>query len=302
MQSWRYESIFAENIPEEDLVANALRTHRRQPSLNPTERADTLHALAQSLQRLQATLASNELEQYWVNQLQNYVHRLQALDVARTPEEQFSQLYYLRKWLFWVPLSLMQRSGGQTSALLTPAHFYATALILEPMFPDLGTSFCSANALPPLENIIRVMDVMYSQGGLTAISVETASLMQFLRQAVFNYRSRMAQTSQQTLHHASPMVTLSETWNHPTIGNLSPAFTPSTPSHYGTPQSASSSQSSWLEVPNAQPGFAYGTHSWGAASPGFPSTTQAANQEMYGYLGMSSMDLGGGFVNAAVWA
>jgi hypothetical protein len=88
------------------------------------------------------------MEAYWVDQLLSYLQRLQATPPAQSPEEQFSQSYMMRKWLFWVPVSLLQRQGGKGPAMLTLAHFYATALTLEPLFPDLGASFCSALALP----------------------------------------------------------------------------------------------------------------------------------------------------------
>ena len=235
-----------------------------------------------------------------MNQLYTYIQRLQSLEPAKTAEEQFTQLYYLRKWLFWIPVSLLQRRGGQEPAMLTLAYFYATALTLEPLFPDLGSSFCSAIALPPLEAIINVMDIMHSRRPINATSIEIVSLMQFPQQTALGYRTRAAQTNQTILQQPSPMVTLSEAWSYPTIGNLSPAFAPSTPL-YTTPQPVSSAQSPWLEVPSAHPGFGHGTQSWGMASPGFPSADQIQDEQLYGY--MSSMGgFRGGFVQQTpVW-
>lgn len=300
MQSWKHESLFAEYIAEEDLVGSAFRSHRRQPSINPSERATILQNTLAALQRLQMALGGSELELHWVNQLTTYVQRLQTLDPARAAEEQFSQLYYLRKWLFWVPVSLLQRRGGQGPALLTLAYFYATALTVEPLFPDLGSSFCSAIALPPLEAIINAMDVMQSQRAMDATSIEIANLLQFPRQTALSYRARATQTNQAVLQQPSAMAALSETWNYPGIGNLSPAFAPSTPL-YTTPQSGSSTQSPWLEVPSANPGFGHGTQSWGMASPGFPTARQVQDEQIYGY--MSSMGgYRGGFVQPTpVW-
>lgn len=298
MQSWKNESLFAEYIAEEDLVASALRTHRRQPSIDPSERGTILQNTMQALQMLHMALGGQELELHWVNQLLTYVQRLQTLSPAKTAEEQFRQLYYLRKWLFWVPVSLLQRRSGEGPAMLTLSYFYATALTLEPLFPDLGSSFCSAIALPPLEAIIDGMDAMQAQRAMDATSIEIASLMQFPRQTTLSYRARAAQTNQTILQQPSPMVTLSETWSYPsvTVGNLSPAFAPSTP-QYTTPQSGSSSQSPWLEVPTSYSGFSHGTQSWGMASPGFPSQ----DEQIYGY--MSSMGgFRGGFVQPTpVW-
>lgn len=301
MHSWKYESLFAEYIAEEDLVATALRTHRRQPSINPAERATVLQNTTLALQRLQMSLRGQELELHWINQLLTYVHRLQTLTPPKTAEEQFSQLYYLRKWLFWVPISLLQRRGGQGPAMLTLSYFYATALALEPLFPDLGSSFCSAIALPPLEAIINVMEVMQSQSAIDATSMEISSLLQFPRQTALGYRASAAHTNQMVTQQPPPMVTLSEMWSHPSIsvGNISPAFAPSTP-HYATPQSGSSTQSPWLEVPTTLSGFSQGTQSWGMASPGFPSAGHLQDEQLYGY--MSAGGFRGGFVQpTTVW-
>ena len=296
MQSWKHESLFAEYIEEEDLVASAHRTHRRQPSINPTERATVLQNTVSSLQRLQSGLGGQDLELHWVGQLLAYVQRLQNIPAAKSAEEQFSHLYYLRKWLFWVPISLLQRRGGQGPAMLTLSYFYATALTLESLFPDLGSSFCSAIALPPLEAAINVMDIMQSQLTIDATSNEIASLMRFPRQTAVNYRAQATHINQTILQQPSAIMSLSEAWTYPSIGNLSPAFAPSTPM-YTTPQSGSSSHSPWLEIPSMNLGFSQGTQSWGTASPGFPSVAD----DHYGY--MASMGgFRGGFVHPLqVW-
>lgn len=303
MQSWKHESLFAEFITEEDLVANAFRNHRRRPSVNPTERAAVLHRTVQALQRVQMALVGHELELHWLNQLITYVQRLQSLNPPQTPEEQFSQLYYLRKWLFWVPVSLLQRPGGQGPAMLTLAHFYATSLTLEPLFPDLGSSFCSALALQPLEAIVRVTDAMQSDQAANFAFNEIMNLMQFPRQTAVNYRTRAIQTQQLVMQQESPIMNISpETWSYVSNGNLSPAFAPS-PLHYGSSQSASASQSPFLEVPMPQAGFSYGMQSWGVApSPGFPSQNYNSQEEqMYGYMQPMGGFRGGFVPPAPIW-
>jgi hypothetical protein len=252
------------------------------------------------------------MEAYWVEQLLSYLHRLQATPAPQSPEEQFSQSYMVRKWLFWVPVSLLQRQGGKGPAMLTLAHFYATALTLEPLFPDLGASFCSALALPALENIVNVTNAMRSEQGLDNTSSEIASLMQFPQQAVFNYRGQLMQS-----HPSAAIQPVPTTYdfsadmnNFAATGNLSPAFAPSTP-HY-TPSastSVSSSSTPYLEVPSqsAQTGFSYNTSSWGAMpSPGFPPQAYSSGFEGGDMYDMNGMTLGsvqdvpgfrGGFVS-----
>ena len=186
--------------------------------------------------------------------------------------------------------------------MLTLSYFYATALTLEPLFPDLGSSFCSAIALPPLEGIINVMEIMQSQSAMDAASIEISSLLQFPRQTALGYRARAAQTNHTIPQQPSPMVTLSEMWSYPsvTVGNISPAFAPSTP-HYATPQSGSSTQSPWLEVPTTHSGFSHGTHTWGMASPGFPSAGHLQDEQFYDYLSATGGFRGGFVQPTTVW-
>ncbi|KAK6398462.1 hypothetical protein LTR65_000013 [Meristemomyces frigidus] len=304
MQSWKHESLFADYIAEEDLSATAFRSPLQDSSVDPTERHALLQNALYALQRLQMSLTEHDMELSWVNQLFAYVQRLQGMNAAQTPEEQFNYLYQLRKWLAWVPVSLLQRQGGQGPALLTLAHFYATALALEPLFPDLGSSFCSAMALPPLDAIIRVTDAMQSQHGMGPSAMEIASLMQYPQQAVLAYRSRAMQSRQAALQQESPMLGINpDTFSYTTFGNLSPAFTPSTPA-YDIGQASSACSTPFLEVPLNQSSFTYGTQSWGAMpSPSFPPQTFTTQEEqIYDYSGMSLGDFRGGFVPpATIW-
>ena len=302
MQAWKHESLFAEYIADEDLVASSFRTHRRRPSVNPSERSVILRNTVQALQQLQMSLIGQENEQQQVTDLLKYVQCLQALNPAQTADEQFSHLYQLRKRLFWVPVFLLQSQSRQGSATLTIAHFYATALALEPLFPDLGSSFCSAMALPPLDAIISVTNAMQSEHAMDPMSIEVASLMQFPQQTALNYRIRAMQTQQTAMRQDPPTVNINpETLSYTSVGNLSPAFAPS-PLHYGTPQSSSSGHSPWLEVPTTHSGFSYGTQSWGVPSPGLsPQGYSPQIEQMYGYMSMGSGFRSGFVPSAPIW-
>ncbi|EMC92251.1 hypothetical protein BAUCODRAFT_78015 [Baudoinia panamericana UAMH 10762] len=293
MQSWKHDSVFAEYVIEEDAPTNPFHTHRRRSSVSPVERSALLENAAYALQRLQLGLAGAQMELHWTTQLVHYVQQLQTLPSAQTPEEQFNHFYQLRKWLFWVPVLLLQREGGQGPAMLTIAHFYATALAIDPLFPDLGSSFCSAASLPPLEAIIAVTDAMHSERGADTSLLEVASLMQFPRQAAFEYRHRTLQVQQSALSQQPVSFGIDpSTLSYTNIGNLSPAFAPATPM-YDVSQHTSPSGSSFLGVPTPY-SFSSGTQQYGIPSPGFPPFTLQAQEHVYSF--------GGGFVPTAIWA
>jgi len=313
MQSWKHESIFVEYVAEEDHLATAFLSQRRRSSVNTAEGQSVLQNTLYALQKLQLALVGHEFESSWANQLVAYIQQLQPLTPARSSEEQFNRLYQLRKWLFWTPISLLQRQGGQGPAMLTLAHFYATALALEPLFPDLGSSFCSAMSLPPLEAIVRVTDAMQSSHGTDASSTEIASLMQYPRQTALSYRAHATQAPQTLLPpDTAPMPELlgPDTLRYTGTGNLSPAFAPSTP-HHGTSTAAAahpspSFRTPFLEVPpdTSTSSFTYGTQSWGAMpSPGFPPAFvpqrqegQEEEEQVYDYGGVALDYFRGGCV------
>lgn len=306
MQTWKHESLFTELIAEEDMITEAFRAHRRRSSMNLTDRNVVLQNNIQSVQRLQVGLVGHDVESQWTGQLLSYLYRLQSTPPAQTPEDQFNHLYMLRKWLFWVPVSLLHRQGSKGPAMLTLAHFYATALTLEPLFPDLGASFCSALALAPLEAIVSVTNAMQSAQTMDGVSLEIASMMQFPQQAAYSYRNRTTEAQPGvTVKQEMDMYNFSPEAIGYSIGNLSPAFAPSTPHYASASASASSSSTPFLEVPTSQglSGFGYGTSSWGAMpSPGFPPQAYMDDAQLYDVSGLSLGGFRGGFVSPTpIW-
>lgn len=294
MNSWKHESIFAEYINEEDLSALPHHAGMQTATVSPSDRMTILGNTIHSLEQLQQSLSAHEAESYWIGQLLSYMQRLQASSPASNPDEQFSHLYLLRKWLFWVPTLLLQRQGGQGPAMLTLAHFYATALALEPLYPDLGSVFCARIALHPLEAIIGVTSAMHSHA-MDQNAVEIATLMNFPRHMAMSFRSRAPDSQMGGGKQTSPIpLNLNpETFDYTSIGNMSPAFAPSPLQHSSGPTPIL--PSSYLEVPTSQAaGFTIGTQQWGVLpSPGFPPQAYTEQDQLYEY---SLGGFRGGFV------
>lgn len=297
MSSWKHESLLSEYFQEDGLGTNPYRAHRRQSSLSHADRNAACQNIIQSLQRLQLCIVGHDLESHWLEQLLSYLSRLQTTAPARSPDEQFKHAYQLRKWIFWVPVSLLQRQKEKGPATLVLAHFYATAISLEPLFPDLGPTFCSTLARPPLESIIEVTDAMHAERDLDAAQQEIASLMQFPRHTAFVHRSAANRTYSTSVMGQGEPAYLGidpEMLMNTSIGDLSPAFTPSSPHVPGQP--LATSDSAFLTVPVPQMGFGYGTRTWGAVpSPGLPPQSYTSDPECFS--GQQPNDLlHGGFV------
>ncbi|KAF2011140.1 hypothetical protein BU24DRAFT_355344 [Aaosphaeria arxii CBS 175.79] len=284
MQPWRHESLFAEFIAE----------HSPMPSRNfmipisspvtqdaRREHMETLSDLQSALQRLQPYLNRQDQESKWVDQLRSYIDRLRTSSPPQTAEEQFGQLYALRKWLFWVPISLLAAKRGDPTVLVVLAHFYSAALALEPMFKDIGSVFCANLSLRPLEDIIHIVqgyqDPRYDQR-----TQGVSYLIQFPSNIASSYKTRRDWVRQQT-NDSSPvqqspygLETLNldlenqiAAYSYGQSQSLSPAFAPSplTSLPHGIP---SGQTSPYLEVPRTVV-EAFGSTSY--ASPlGSPAT------------------------------
>jgi hypothetical protein len=242
MQGWNHQFLFPELIAKEDLVARSSCPYRWQTCISVSDQGATIHAITQSLQRLQHMIAGLDMEAHWVDKLLSYLQRLQTTLPAQTPTDQFSQLYTLRKWLFWVPILLLKCRGIQSPAILVLAHFYTASVTLEPFFPDLGTSFCSALSMPALENIVQVATSIRSDYGLGSAWSEIKLLLKYHQQATCHHCSRTLQNTpskalqmnQATYDFDSEPIYNTATSGH-SLAHISP-----TP-HHGPPKSAPAS-------------------------------------------------------------
>ena len=272
-----------------------------------------------SLQRLQPYLVRNEQESKWVDQLKGYLDRLRSSSQPQSPEEQFNQLYALRKWLFWVPISLLAAKRGDVNVLVVLAHFYATALALEPMFPDVASVFVADLSLRPLEEINNLVQCF--QDPRYDSRLQTMSyLVQFPIDMVSSYKTRR-EWSRQQMSSISPMQQQSayalesinlDLENHIaqySYGqSLSPAFAPS-PLTFLPSGMTSAPTSPYLEVPRSGTVDAYGTASSYASSSSYASPLgspaallppYSAPQEHAFAFGMQS-GYPSGFVATPIW-
>ncbi|OCL04102.1 hypothetical protein AOQ84DRAFT_417008 [Glonium stellatum] len=315
MQPWRHESLFSEYIAEQGAIPY-------QSFMNPTgslvtqearrEHLGIIQLIHSSLQRLQPYLVRHDQEGKWVDQLKGYIERLRASSSPQTAEEQFSQLYALRKWLFWVPISLLAARRGDVTVLLVLAHFYATALALEPMFPDVGPAFCANLALSPLEEIIRIISTLQSTQSYSQPTQAAVLMMDFPRDTASSYQSRREWARQQAEEiesvQQSPYgldtlnIDLENQIAQYSYGaSLSPAFAPS-PLNFVPGGIGSGQTSPYLEVPRtAVDGFSGGSsYASPLGSPAAPALSYVQEENVFSF-GMP-MGYPSGFVaTPVVW-
>jgi hypothetical protein len=289
MQSWSGESTLSELINQQIILSqhtfinhsNFVSAEARQDHLNTLARVQNI------LQRLQPYLSTCEQESRWINQLSDYIQRLVNSESPPTSEDQFKQLYALRKWLFWVPVTLLSSRKGDIITLLVLSHFYAVALTLEPLFPHIGAPFLGSLALPPLEELIKVINTVQASDSFSSMTQAAATMMEFPREALATYKSRQpwnqvqstaVQVSQQPYGLETLNVDLgAHIAEYGYNNSLSPAFAPSPlqhspPTSLATGLSGTVPRSPFLEVPRSA-----GVEIFGYSSAGSTYSTPLAS-------------------------
>ena len=336
MQSWKQESMFADYIASQGLMSHQVSGHMSGTPVTPETRQQHLAILQNmhvSLQRLQPYLVGQEEMASWIRQLQNYIQRLQRSSPAQTAEQQFSYLYVLRKWLFWVPITLLSSQRRDFSVLLVLAYFYTIALALEPLFPDVGASFCANLGLSPLEEILRITSALQANQSFAQNTQTAAMMMGVPGDTASKYREWLNWRRQQLESEEMQIMQQAPSEGYPSfdfdfnvftpskVGSLSPAFAPS-PLTPGSAQGMGerSPSAHYLEVPVTYGGLGTDTYSMTtgvssayvspSASPAYPRAGSVPGQGQmegffseYGqesYLGASSS----GFVAvpSTLWA
>jgi hypothetical protein len=289
MQAWRSESILADLINQHGIAPT--QTFANESNLvsadSRQEHLGILQRIQSALQRLQPYLVSCEQESRWIDQLSGYIQRLRTSNPPQSSEDQFTQLYALRKWLFWVPVTLLSSRKGDIFTLLVLSHFYSAALALEPVFSHIGGPFLANIALPPLEELIRIINTVQASSNFTSMTQAAALMMEFPRETLTKYQSQkdwsqqrlqqQGEASQSLQQNPYGLETLNlELGNHiAEFGynqSLSPAFTPS-PLHMSPPSMLSSTtpRSPYLEVPRS------GVEMFGYSSTGSNYSTPLAS-------------------------
>lgn len=239
-------------------------------------------------------LAGRGQDVRFIEQLKDYGRRLLGVRPAFSPEEQFNHLYALRKWLFYVPVVSLRNPGKDFVTLIVLAYYYAVALQMETLFPNVARPFCSGMSETPLLEIVAVMDRQLAINPNDDSLQMQATLLAFPRQALTAYHARKLERRDSELTQASQSFDgfreqLFTIESHGISSQRSPGFTPSLGGKArGVSRTSSTSGSMYLEVPTlpSDPPQDY-------ASMGFPLSMEPEDLA-FEELGM---DLPGGFVH-----
>jgi hypothetical protein len=192
MQPWKNESQFGDFIAEQSTFPTAPPSPGSKKLSSP-QKADLdslLRAYAQ-LQKVEAHLKENGEDLNGIQQLMSFVRGVRKVSPSHTTAQRFEMFNPLRAWLFWLPVMFGQQTRGSPSALVILAHYYTVALVVEPLFPEVGAAYFGSLSLGPIEQIARrLFSINVSQTSETDLQTPL-NLMEYPIDMVSKFRSRM---------------------------------------------------------------------------------------------------------------
>ncbi|KAI9849154.1 MAG: hypothetical protein M1837_005384 [Sclerophora amabilis] len=208
MQEWSQDSVLAEVIAEQTIFPRAppspvpLDPHR----ISEPRQEDVimLQQVYSALRKLETFVSENLEESKRVDELMSLVRKLRLHLPVHSAAEQFKLLHPLRGWIFWLPISLLQCMKDEPSVLVIIAHFYAVALAVEPLFPEVGSAYFGSMSLRPIEEIMQSLTAMQASAKVLQDLQIPLSLMEFPLEMVASFRGRMGWIQEQEVETFDP--------------------------------------------------------------------------------------------------
>ncbi|KAF7948784.1 hypothetical protein EAE96_007975 [Botrytis aclada] len=194
MQPWKMESQFGDFIAEQSTFPTAPPSPapgQKKLSQPRKQDLDALQRAYAQLQKVEVHLKSHGEDTKAIQQLMSFVRGVRKVSPSHTAAQRFEMLNPLRAWLFWLPVMFLQQTRGSPSALVILAHYYTIALVVEPLFPEVGAAYFGSLSLGPIEEIARrLFSINVSQTSDSNMQTPL-HLMEYPIDMVSMFRSRM---------------------------------------------------------------------------------------------------------------
>lgn len=193
MDPWKHESQFGDFIAESSTFPTAppSPTPDHKPSQPCKEDLDAFTATISQLQKVESYLKSRKEDTQPIGQLMGFLKGARKVNTSFSASEQFERLRPLRTWLCWEPIKYLQQTGGSPDTLVTIAHYYTVALIMERLFPEIGAAYFGSLSIGPVEEIARRLLSFNVSGSLDGDAQTPLTLMEFPIDTVNEFRTRM---------------------------------------------------------------------------------------------------------------
>lgn len=192
MGPWKHKSQFGDFIAETITFPTAppSPTPDHKPRLPEKDDTEAFSRTLQHLQKLETHLKQSREDTKLVAQLISFLKGTRKVDPTLQVADQFERLKPLREWLFWLPVMHIRQTHAAPNALVTIAYYYTVAVLMERMFPEIGSAYFGSLSIGPLEEVDKRL-VSISVFDHEAYPESTLQLMSFARDMVREFRNRM---------------------------------------------------------------------------------------------------------------
>ncbi|KAJ5581606.1 hypothetical protein N7535_000226 [Penicillium sp. DV-2018c] len=200
---WKQESDLAQYIENQRALSTSYGS--MGGTYQPLDE-DMAH-LDQTIQTLQVTQkrVSHNLEHSQrLGELIEFTQQFRDNFPNQTPAKSFESIQTLRRWIFWLPPSMLRNSESDISTLPILAQFFAVGIALDRFFPELGGAYLGAPSIGPLEEMYRIIATHNATDPYNPDSRLAMALMDLPRGIVARYRSRLPWSPRPSVDQYSP--------------------------------------------------------------------------------------------------
>lgn len=191
MDSWKHESMFVDFISESSTFPTAPSSPGPEHKTSQPDKYDleAYQRTLEQIQRVEAHLRAKNLETTQIQNLHSFLKGSRKISPTLPIAQQFERLRSLRDWLFWMPVAYLQNYQCSADSLVAIAHLYCVAILMERMFPEIGSAYFGSLSLVPIEEIARRLLSICMSGN--ASDQVTLKLVEHPIDVVTEFRSRM---------------------------------------------------------------------------------------------------------------
>lgn len=195
---WKQESELAQ------LVENHRALSASDYPLALDEDMAQLDQTIHGLQAVQKRVSHNAEHSQRLNELIEFVQQFRKDFPNQTSEKAFERIQILRRWLFWLPASMLRGGDTDLSALAILAQFFAVGVALDRFYPEMGGAYLGALSIGPIEEMYRMLAAHNAADPFNAELRLSMTLMDLPRHIVARYRSQLAWSPRPSVEHYSP--------------------------------------------------------------------------------------------------
>ncbi|CAL5866877.1 uncharacterized protein PFLUO_LOCUS1088 [Penicillium psychrofluorescens] len=187
---WRQQSELARLVEDQ----RALKITDLSPGTSESrvldEEVAQLDQTIQALKLTQKRVSHNPEHSQRLGELLDFVQKFREDLPTQTPEQSFERSIILRRWLFWLPPSMLHGGDSEIAALAILSQFFAVGVKLDRFFPEMGGAYLGPLSVGPIGEIYRIIVAHSATDPFSADLRLALTLMDLPRRAVARYRSR----------------------------------------------------------------------------------------------------------------